>query len=166
MRKFFVSASLLLCCLFSFAQSGNEVWSAFLKALETKRINAEFSYKTLLNDVPVNGTGSFAILGKTFVLKTLEAEIYGDGTSLWTVDKEAQEVVIETFETDPIAYISLATDVKTEKGKIKSFKFKSEDSSEVEVIVKSYDISESRDTKDITFDEKSLGKGYIVTDLR
>jgi len=166
MKKSIIVIIAVLSCLVLSAQSKNQILESFLQSAQTGRLWVKFSFKADIDKLPVSAEGSFIIQRDSFVMDCGESKVYCDGKSVWTVDMEAKEIIIEDFNLDLKGLMSSAVDVKTENGKLKSLRCKGNDGSFFDLAIPSYEVLPAGDMEDLKFDEKKVGKDFIITDLR
>ena len=138
----------------------------------TKRVIFDY---TLTPEVKgqVKLSGSAIIDGNCYLLSGNGFGIYCDGSTKWTVDGEAKEVYIENaggmkdILSDPAQWLDNVTDLKVSdktvtgtyadpsSGEKMSFRFSS---------IYSFPLSGS--TEGFVLDTKTLGKDWVITDLR
>lgn len=114
------------------------------KLLEGKRVTLDYSFVV---DGKVHYNGTATIQAPCFKAKGNGLEIYCDGTSRWTVDRESKEVYIETAEGPEsyLSYLDGVTDLKA-MNPVK------------EAI--------SDDITPFIFDTSALDSSWVITDLR
>lgn len=151
-----------------FSQTSEEVLASFLSNMKEGRISAEFNLRTDMDKVPVTMKGTVLLQDRYFLIDCGQTRIFCDGESVWTVDNDAREVVIEPFDLgdDILTMLASSSRVETEKGKIKSIKARNQDGSELYLQLPSYELLPKGDVEDFRFDEKTVGKDFIITDLR
>lgn len=68
------------------------------KRIETSEISFSYTYEAERGKVSMKGQGKTVIQGNAYILDVDGMEIYCDGTSKWTLDRGAQELVIEDYD--------------------------------------------------------------------
>ena len=122
-------------------------------------------------------SGKVTVEDNAFRVTGLNLEIVSDGTTRWSMDPEAKEVLIERVEKDNI-FTNPAILISSYKDHLDMIKVKSSGSDSMDAVVtfdervkgefilKSVKFLPKGDKKDFTLDVKSLGSAYVVTDLR
>ena len=142
---------------------------------------AVFDYRYLLSE---DGkafhevtSGKVTVEDKAFRVTGLNLEIVSDGTTRWSMDPEAKEILIEKVEKDNI-FTNPAILISSYKDHLDMIKVKSSGSDSLDAVVtfddrvkgefilKNVKFLPKGDKKDFTVDVKSLGSAYVVTDLR
>lgn len=140
--------------------------------LEGHRVTFNFSCTTT-DKVPVKQSGTAVIDGDCYVLRSSGLEVFCDGTTRWTVDRESKEVYVELsggtrdFLADPAAYLDKVRDLEIGESTVsgvfndpsqdKDIKFKFS-------AIRTAPLSGS--TEGFSFNTAALGSEWIVTDLR
>ena len=121
--------------------------------------------------------GKVTVEDNAFRVTGLNLEIVSDGTTRWSMDPEAKEVLIEKVEKDNI-FTNPAILISSYKDHLDMIKVKSSGSDSLDAVVtfdervkgefilKNVRFLPKGDKKDFTLDVKSLGSAYVVTDLR
>ncbi len=80
-------------------EEGNAL-SAFVSRMASS--SAVFSYGYVVDDgrAKVTGDGTVVMQGESYVVKGNGLEVYCDGQTRWTVDRESLEVVIESYDPE------------------------------------------------------------------
>lgn len=142
---------------------------------------AVFEYRYLLSE---DGkafhevtSGKVTVEDNAFRVTGLNLEIVSDGTTRWSMDPEAKELLIEKVEKDNI-FTNPAILITSYKDHLDMIKVKSSGSDSLDAVVtfddrvkgefilKNVKFLPKGDKKDFTVDVKSLGSAYVVTDLR
>ncbi|MBO7544667.1 MAG: hypothetical protein J6T02_03725 [Bacteroidales bacterium] len=142
---------------------------------------AVFDYRYLISEdgKPFHEvtSGSVTVEDNAFRLTGLNLEIISDGTTRWSMDPEAKEVLIERVEKDNI-FTNPAILISSYRDHLDMIKVKSSGSDSLDAVVtfddrvkgefilKNVKFLPKGDKKDFTLDVKSLEKGFVVTDLR
>ncbi len=95
-RKIFLSASALALC--GLVASAQNVWQRFSDAVNANEVSFSYSYEMRSGTV-LKGSGNADVQGDMFRISGNGMEIICDGASRWTVDRSAEEVVIESVES-------------------------------------------------------------------
>ena len=145
----------------------------YLKSLASGN-RVSFNYNVgVKGKAPVVMAGKVVIDGDCYSIRGNGLEVYCDGVTKWTVDKESKEVYMEAAESardfivNPEAWIGNVKNLKVDKTSASgiyhddyqnvdlTFRFSS---------IKSSPLSGSPDG--FAFDTSSLGSDWVVTDLR
>ena len=169
---------LILSLLVSLGVSAQNI--PLLDRVPGHRVAFDYTYSLEQKDVPMREvtSGRVTVENNCFSLSGLGLEIRSDGENRWSVDREAKEVVIETVDgddlvTNPALFISSYM-------KIRDRLTVNSSSSDSLVVTLSLDgdtsarfvlknivfLDVTGEKKDFSFDGKSFGKDYLVTDLR
>lgn len=149
--------------------------NAGAKAMLEKMLESrtEFSYSYTVNSkTPLKGDGQILIQGDRFKMSGNGLEIFCDGITRWTLDSEAKEVYIENASdisdilNNPARLLEALTVTRITSDSIKGT-FKTDDGSAVSFAANNIRYHEpSEDMSAFTLDTKSLGKKFVITDLR
>lgn len=168
MKKAVAITAAALLCISSWGQVSARDLIALFRG--SGSVSCSYSY-TAKGDFPVNGGGTALISGNCYRLSDSGAETWCDGKTVWTVDRAGKEVVITDGSVSPLARLEEFADVIH----IHSFDGESLSCSLVSA-AQGLDIdlradgirrsSEAEDPAAFSFDTSSLGKDWIITDLR
>ena len=175
MKRLLLLAALLL----SAALSAQNI--AVLDKVGDNRVCFDYSYSLSKSGAPMQKVtdGKVTVEGNAFSLTGLGLQVISDGTTRWTVDTSAKEVLIETVENDDI-FTNPALLISSYKSYSDKIKVNSSSASSLDVTLVLDEEMKARfvlknitylgagaDKKEVfSFDEKTLDKSYIVTDLR
>ena len=142
MKKILIFAIAL--CLAAAAMAQNATIDELRKLVETNRVTADYSF---LMQEKISCSGTITVQQPCFKVVGNGLEIYCDGKSRWTVDREAKEVYIEYSESpeEYMAYLPDVSDLKV-------------------TVVKTSPLSD--DLKPFSFDVSRLDSSWVITDLR
>ena len=131
-------------CLAAAAMAQNATIDELRKLVETNRVTADYSF---LMQEKISCSGTITVQQPCFKVVGNGLEIYCDGKSGWTVDREAKEVYIEYSESpeEYMAYLPDVSDLKV-------------------TVVKTSPLSD--DLKPFFFDVSRLDSSWVITDLR
>lgn len=131
-------------CLAAAAMAQNASIDELRKLVETNRVTADYSF---LMQEKISCSGTITVQQPCFKVVGNGLEIYCDGKSRWTVDREAKEVYIEYSESpeEYMAYLPDVSDLKV-------------------TVVKTSPLSD--DLKPFFFDVSRLDSSWVITDLR
>ena len=158
-----ITAAVLLCCS-AWAQKSLDDVIALLQSGD--RVSCSYSY-TLRGNVPVKGSGTATICGACYHISENGLDTWCDGSTVWTVDSEAREIVVSeggnSILANPGAYRSIVQDLRFD-GRSLSCTIESQGS---EMDFKAGGITAVPDSgESFAFDTSGLDKSWIITDLR
>ena len=140
-----------------------------LKRFETERISCNYSY-TVAGPVALNFSGEAIVQGNCYYLNGNGLEIFCDGASRWTLDREAMEVYIENAEDVENLLQAFLLNSKNMKFTDKEVTGTYTDTVQgTDIDFKLNGITYTKASEDLaafTLDVKNLGASYLVTDLR
>ena len=162
-RLALIAVSLLLCTL-AWGQKGIDDVIALLQSGQT--VSCSYSY-TLRGDVPTKGSGTAVICGTAYHISEGSLDTWCDGSSLWTVDAEAKEVVISeagnSILANPAAYRSIVKNLRFDGSSLTC----TVDAGGSDLDFKASSISVSPASEEsFAFPTAGLDKAWIITDLR
>ena len=175
MRRRFTLLILTLLSCSVFAQER----IALLDRASGKRVSFDYSYSLIQNGVDGEEvtSGHVSVQGNAFRLDGLGLEIRSDGTTRWTMDPAAKELLIETVDGEDLLTnpALLVLDYRRHPGLLK-VRSEGPDSLDVEVhldgrtaahlVLTGVTFDEEGPLSDYVLEPASLGKDYVVTDLR
>ena len=141
--------TLLLITLTFFAGAQDNL-STIRKAMADNKVCLDYSC-TIPGKVTMKSSGSISVQRNCYKLVSAGIEIYCDGQTRWTVDRDAKEVLVEQaqgvaeFLDDSEKYLDSLEDLVLSK--VKTYPFDKDDS-------------------EFIFVTENLGADWIVTDLR
>ncbi len=180
--------------------------------VDSSEITFSYTYRALNGNVSMTGQGNVVLQGDAFILDVNGMEIYCDGTTRWTLDRKAEELVIESGDSyfedlsaNPAillrrltAFFEVSSQSCTEYSGEKAIKvdltpksypqFRSvtlyfrygqpdsdiligasitaADGTVTDFVISDFRYAPKGDAGRFSFDEKSLGPDWIITDLR
>ena len=157
-----------------------------LSALEAlakdNRLKMQFSYEILTPSGTSNsGNGTIVYQDKSYRIETSDALICDDGVALWTLNRRFKEVSVQNspgtdFLSDPDALSSLLTGGSTGKPQITCtlspdkttamITLKASDGATGKLLLSGIELQEKGALADFALDCTTLGKDYVITDLR
>ena len=204
------SACLLLTASVSYAAEG--VLETFTDAFSSACLAFDYTYGYEASGVKFTGNGNIILKGDSFIMKGDGLEIYCDGTTRWTMDRKAEEMVIESYDSHSedlsanpaillrrlTAFFEVSSQSGTEYSGEKAIKvdltpksypqfrsvtlyFRSSqpdsdiligasiaaaDGTVTDFMISDFRYGPKGDADRFSFDEKSLGPDWIITDLR
>lgn len=67
--------------------------------INSSEISFSYTYKAAKDNVSMTGQGTVILQGEAFILDVNGLEIYCDGSTRWTLDSGAEELVIESYDS-------------------------------------------------------------------
>ena len=175
MRKFFLSAIAIVLSLSAFAQGGIPL----LDRVEGHRVTFHYTYSLSQKGadfVPVTD-GDVLLEGNDYILDGLGLEVISDGTTRWTRDPEARELLIERVDkedlfTNPALFIASykaymdQLQVVRQGADFLDIILTLDSETRARFLLKDIVFGELKGKSDFSLDEKSLSADYVITDLR
>lgn len=180
--------------------------------VDSSEITFSYTYRALNGNASMTGQGNVVLQGDAFILDVNGMEIYCDGTTRWTLDRKAEEMVIESYDSHSedlsanpaillrrlTAFFEVSSQSGTEYSGEKAIKvdltpksypqlrsvtlyFRSgqpasdiligasiaaADDTVTDFMISDFRYGPKGDADRFSFDEKSLGPDWIITDLR
>ena len=175
MKRFLILSALMACSLGAFAQ-GN---IPLLDKVDGHRVTFHYTYSLSQKGgdfAPVTD-GEVVLEGNAYKLEGLDLEVISNGTTRWTLDPSAEEVVVETVVKEDL-FTNPALFIASYKQYLDKIKVNNSGADSLDVtltldedtrarfILKNIVYSEEKGKSDFSVDEKSLPSSYLVTDLR
>lgn len=149
--------------------AGNLQAQDILKRFETERISCIYSY-TIPGAIAFNFSGEALVQGNCYYLNGNGLEVFCDGTSRWTIDKDAMEVYIENAEDVQNllqAFLHNSKNMKYTGNEVTGTFTDPEQETDIDFkLGRIAYTNASEDLSAFTLDVKNLEASYIVTDLR
>ena len=168
MKKTSAILATVLLCASAWGQGSLKEVIGLLRGKNT--ISCTYSYE-MKGDVPLKDSGSALLLGHKYHTTSNGIEIWSDGTTTWTVDKDAKEVYIAPAGESMIShledFVGMVHGLNYD-GKSLSCSIVSKDKG-IDIKFRADDIVISPATRDdalFSFDTSKLDPSWIVTDLR
>lgn len=81
-----------------------EALDSFVKRISSSAVS--FTYSCVIGDggAEVTGEGTVDMQGDAYIVRGNGLEVYCDGRTRWTVDRQAQEAVVEAYDPDSPDY--------------------------------------------------------------
>ena len=176
MKRFLISSLLFCLSLGAFAQQGG---IPLFDRVEGHRVQFHYSYslargRSLMREVT---SGDVVVEGNAYRLDGLGLEIYSDGQTRWSLDREAAELVIENVDSSDIAtnpallmsgyrsYMSSLT-VNASGADFIDLTYEVDDDTRARFVLTGVVFSEQKGSDEFTFDPSSLSSDFVITDLR
>ena len=104
MKRFFLLTLSVLYALCAFAQEGGPL-DAFAANLASGEVYFKYSFE-VKGDIPMKGNGTAALCGASYHVFGNGMDLWCDGKTRWTVDRNAREAYIEAVDPDAADYLS------------------------------------------------------------
>ena len=175
MRRFLTSLMALSLTLTAFAQGSIPI----LDRVPGHRVQFHYTYSLSQGGKPMTQVtdGDVTVEDNAFLLSGLGLEVRSDGTTRWSIDREAEEVLIEKVEKEDL-FTNPALFISSYKGYMDKLKVNASSQNSLDVtlllddetaarfVLKNIVFLDKQGKSDFPLDEKSLPKSYVVTDLR
>ena len=175
MRRFLTSLMALSLTLAAFAQGSIPI----LDRVPGHRVQFHYTYSLSQDGKPMTQVtdGDVTVEDNAFLLSGLGLEVRSDGTTRWSIDRDAEEVLIEKVEKEDL-FTNPALFISSYKGYMDKLKVNASSQNSLDVtllldddtaarfVLKNIVFLDKQGKSDFPLDEKSLPKSYVVTDLR
>ena len=175
MRRLLASLMALSLTLGAFAQGSIPI----LDRVPGHRVQFHYTYSLSQDGKPMTQVtdGDVTVEDNAYLLSGLGLEMRSDGTTRWSVDREAEEVLIEKVEKEDL-FTNPALFISSYKGYMDKLKVNASSQNSLDVtllldddtaarfVLKNIVFLDKQGKSDFPLDEKSLPKSYVVTDLR
>ena len=175
MRRFLTSLMALGLTLAAFAQGSIPI----LDRVPGHRVQFHYTYSLSQGGKPMTQVtdGDVTVEDNAFLLSGLGLEVRSDGTTRWSIDRDAEEVLIEKVEKEDL-FTNPALFISSYKGYMDKLKVNGSSQNSLDVtllldddtaarfVLKNIVFLDKQGKSDFPLDEKSLPKSYVVTDLR
>ena len=166
---------IFICSLAVSIVAGAAVSIPLLDRMPGHRVTFDYIYTAA--DGQEVASGEVIVQGNSYKLSAMGLEIVSDGTTRWTLDRKACEVLIENVDnvdpsTNPALLVMRYRDY-SDRLKVHSA---GEDSLDISIALSEETVARFRlsgivfaeegEPGDFVLDVEGLGNGYIVTDLR
>lgn len=108
MKRIILSVFVLLACVSAVAAQEN-LFDAFVHKASNSLLTVSYQYSTVLSGVNTTGNGSFSIQGSSYRHSGSGLEIWCDGSTIWTADPAAKEMVVESVTESSSPFVAGAT---------------------------------------------------------
>ena len=100
--KFMAASVLLFMCTAGISVSAAPFSIQRLEdRINSSEISFSYTYSVSGGKVSMTGQGSAVLQGDAYILDVDGMEVYCDGTARWTLDRKAEELVVESCDTYP-----------------------------------------------------------------
>ena len=143
------------------------------------RVQFHYTYSLSQGGKPMTQVtdGDVTVEDNAFLLSGLGLEVRSDGTTRWSIDRDAEEVLIEKVEKEDL-FTNPALFISSYKGYMDKLKVNASSQNSLDVtllldddtaarfVLKNIVFLDKQGKSDFPLDEKSLPKSYVITDLR
>ena len=175
MKRFLTILAAALVSAAAFAQGSIPI----LDRVPGHRVQFHYTYSLSQGGKPMTQVtdGDVTVEDNAFLLSGLGLEVRSDGTTRWSIDREAEEVLIEKVEKEDIL-TNPALFISSYKGYMDRIKVNASSPNSLDVtlildddtaarfVLRNIVFLDKQGKSDFPLDEKSLPKSYVVTDLR
>ena len=175
MKRIVLGLSALFLSLAAFAQGSIPI----LDRVPGHRVKFHYTYSLSQGGNPMKKItdGEVTVEDNAYLLSGLGLEVRSDGATRWSLDREAEEVLIETVEkedlfTNPALFIS-SYKANMDKIRVNASSSNSldvtlvlDDDTSARFVLKNIVFEDKQGKSDFTLDVKSLPDSFIITDLR
>ena len=175
MRKLVATLLLTTLALTAMAQGGIPL----LDRVEGHRVQFHYTYSLSQKGSPFKEItdGDVTVEGNAYVLEGLGLKVVSNGSTRWSIDEEAKEMVIETVEkenlfTNPALFITsyrnYLDQIRVNAQGVDSLDvtLALEDDNKAHFVLSGIRFLPQQGKSDFSVDGKSLEKSYVITDLR
>jgi len=175
MRKALTGLAAFLLSLTAFAQGSIPL----LDQVPGHRVRFHYTYSLSQGGKPMTQItdGDVTVEDNAYLLSGLGLEVRSDGSTRWSIDREAEEVLIEKVEKEDI-FTNPALFIGSYKGYMDKIKVNGSSANSLDVtlvldeetsarfVLKDVVFGDEQGKSDFTLDVKSLSDSYVITDLR
>ena len=175
MKRFVATLLLTTLALTALAQGGIPL----LDKVEGKRVQFHYTYSLSQKGAAFKDItdGDVTVEGNAYVLEGLGLRVVSNGSTRWSLDDEAREVVIEKVEkenlfTNPALFIGSYRNyldkmqVNAQGKDSLDITLTLDEENKARFVLCGIVFLEPQGKSDFSVDEKSLEKSYVITDLR
>ena len=175
MKRIVIGLAAFLLSLSAFAQGSIPI----LDRVPGHRVQFHYTYSLAKDGKPMTQVtdGEVTVEDNAFLLSGLGLEVRSDGTTRWSIDREAEEVLIETVEKEDL-FTNPALFINSSKGYMDKIKVNASSQNSLDVtlvldentsarfVLKNIVFLDKQGKSDFPLDVKSLPDTYVITDLR
>ena len=175
MKRILTGLAAFLLSLTVFAQGGIPI----LDRVQGHRVQFHYTYSLAKDGKPMTQVtdGDVTVEDNAFLLSGLGLEVRSDGATRWSIDREAEEVLIEKVVKDDLL-TNPALFISSYRNYMDSIKVNSSSDNSLDVtlvldddtsarfVLKGIVFLDRQGKSDFTLDVKSLSGSYVITDLR
>ncbi len=175
MKRMLTGLAAFLLSLAAFAQGSIPI----LDRVPGHRVQFHYTYSLSQGGKPMKTVtdGDVTVEDNAYLLSGLGLEVRSDGTTRWTLDREAEEVLVEKVEKEDLL-TNPALFIRSYKAYMDNIRVNASSENSLDVtlvldddtsarfVLKGIVFGDKKGKSDFTLDVKSLPKSYMVTDLR
>ena len=175
MKRIIIGLSAILLSLSAFAQGSIPL----LDRVPGHRVQFHYTYSLSQGGKPMTKVtdGDVTVEDNAYLLSGLGLEVRSDGVTRWSMDRAAEEVLVEKVEKDDL-FTNPALFIGSYKSYMDKIRVNASSSNSLDVtlvldedtsarfVLKDVVFSDKKGKSDFTLDVKSLPDSFIVTDLR
>ena len=175
MKRIVTGLAAILLTLSAFAQGGIPI----LDRVPDHRVLFHYTYRLSQGGKPMTQVtdGDVIVEDNAYLLSGLGLEVRSDGTTRWSMDRAAEEVLIETVEKEDL-FTNPALFISSYKNYMDKIRVNGSSSNSLDVtlvldeetsarfVLKNIVFEPKLGKSDFTLNVKSLPDSYIITDLR
>ena len=175
MKRIVIGLSAILLSLSAFAQGSIPL----LDRVPGHRVQFHYTYSLSQGGKPMTKVtdGDVTVEDNAYLLSGLGLEVRSDGVTRWSMDRAAEEVLVEKVEKDDL-FTNPALFIGSYKSYMDKIRVNASSSNSLDVtlvldedtsarfVLKDVVFSDKKGKSDFTLDVKSLPDSFIVTDLR
>ena len=175
MKRIVTGLAAILVSLGAFAQGGIPL----LDRVPGHRVTFHYTYSLSQGGKPMTRVtdGDVTVEDNAYLLSGLGLEVRSDGATRWSMDRAAEEVLIEKVEKEDL-FTNPALFISSYKGYMDKIRVNASSSNSLDVtlvldegtsarfVLKDIVFQDKKGKSDFTLDVKSLPDSYIITDLR
>ena len=175
MKRIIIGLSAILLSLSAFAQGSIPL----LDRVPGHRVKFHYTYSLSQGGKPMTKVtdGDVTVEDNAYLLSGLGLEVRSDGVTRWSVDRAAEELLIETVAkedlfTNPALFINSYKDymdkirVNASSSNSLDVTLTLDEGTSARFVLKDITFEDKKGKSDFTMDVKSLPDSYIITDLR
>ena len=175
MKRIIIGLSAILLSLSAFAQGSIPL----LDRVPGHRVKFHYTYSLSQGGKPMTKVtdGDVTVEDNAYLLSGLGLEVRSDGVTRWSVDRAAEELLIETVAkedlfTNPALFINSYKDymdkilVNASSSNSLDVTLTLDEGTSARFVLKDISFGDKQGKSDFTMDVKSLPDSYIITDLR
>ena len=175
MKKYLFIAALALSCCSAFAQGRIPL----LDKVQGQRVRFHYTYSLSQNGADFREVtdGQVCLEGNAYELEGLGLKVISDGSTRWSLDQEAKELVIDRVEKEDL-FTNPALFINSYKGYMDRIRVNGSTANSLDVtlvldeetsarfVLKNIVFEDKQGKSDFTLNVKSLPDSYVITDLR
>ena len=175
MKRMITGLAAFLVSLAAFAQGSIPI----LDRVSGHRVQFHYTYSLSKGGAPMKQVteGEVTVEDNAYLLSGLGLEVRSDGVTRWSIDREAEEVLIEQVDQDDLL-TNPALFIQSYKSHMDQIRVNASSANSLDVtlvldedtsarfVLKNIRFQDKQGKSDFPLDGKSLSKSYVITDLR